>query len=129
MTSIRQRLLTLLGIALTIATIAGAWSVYVRARAEARDLFDYQMQLMAQSFPDEGFGGSQALAPGGAGSSDVVVVRDRRPRRWSKSLLLSTLPMACVARPRKQRCSRGSFDEGKIACTTKDANYLQWLIV
>ena len=75
MTSIRQRLLTLLGIALTIATIAGAWSVYVRARAEARDLFDYQMQLMAQSFPDEGFGGSQARGPGGAGSSDVVVVQ------------------------------------------------------
>ena len=75
MTSIRQRLLTLLGIALTIATIAGAWSVYVRARAEARDLFDYQMQLMAQSFPDEGFGGSQAGGPGGAGSSDVVVVQ------------------------------------------------------
>ena len=75
MTSIRQRLLTLLGIALTIATIAGAWSVYVRARAEARDLFDYQMQLMAQSFPDEGFGGSQAPGPGSAGLTDVVVVQ------------------------------------------------------
>ena len=75
MTSIRQRLLTLLGIALTIAVIAGAWSVYVRARAEARDLFDYQMQLMAQSFPDEGFGDSQAGGSGGAGSSDVVVVQ------------------------------------------------------
>ena len=74
MTSIRQRLLLLLCIALTIATVAGAWSVYVRARAEARDLFDYQMELMARSFPDEGFG-SLSRAPGAAGSGDVVVVQ------------------------------------------------------
>ena len=47
---------------LTAATMAGAWSVYVRARAEARDLFDYQMQLMARSFPDDGFGHCLQLA-------------------------------------------------------------------
>ena len=74
MTSIRQRLLWLLAIALSLATVAGAWSVYVRARAEARDLFDYQMELMARSFPDEGFG-SLSSTPGAAGSGDVVVVQ------------------------------------------------------
>lgn len=74
MTSIRQRLLWWLVIGLTAATAAGAWSVYVRARAEARDLFDYQMQLMARSFPDEGFG-SLTRTPGASGSGDVVVVQ------------------------------------------------------
>ena len=82
MTSIRQRLLWWLAIGLTAATAAGAWSVYVRARAEARDLFDYQMQLMARSFPDEGFG-ALTRAPGGSGSGDVVVVQiwDRKGAR------------------------------------------------
>ena len=59
---------------LTAATMAGAWSVYVRARAEARDLFDYQMQLMARSFPDDGFG-TLTRTPGASGSGDVVVVQ------------------------------------------------------
>jgi two-component system, OmpR family, sensor kinase len=74
MNSIRQRLAVWLLIGLSAATALGAWGVYVRARAEARDLFDYQMQLMAASFPDEGFG-SASRAPGEAGSGDVVVVQ------------------------------------------------------
>ena len=74
MTSIRSRLLVWLLIGLSAATALGAWSVYVRARAEARDLFDYQMQLMAASFPDEGFG-SASRAPDDASSGDVVVVQ------------------------------------------------------
>ena len=74
MKSIRQRLLIWLLIGLSAATILGAWGVYIRARAEARDLFDYQMQLMAASFPDEGFG-SASRAPDDASSGDVVVVQ------------------------------------------------------
>ena len=74
MTSIRQRLLLWLLLGLSAATILGAWGVYIRAKAEARDLFDYQMQLMAASFPDEGFG-SASRAPDDAASGDVVVVQ------------------------------------------------------
>lgn len=74
MNSIRQRLALWLLIGLSAATALGAWGVYVRARAEARDLFDYQMQLMAASFPDEGFGAA-SRSPGEAESGDVVVVQ------------------------------------------------------
>ncbi|MEP7083827.1 MAG: ATP-binding protein [Betaproteobacteria bacterium] len=74
MTSIRQRLLIWLLLGLSAATVLGAWSVYVRARAEARELFDYQMQLMAGSFPDEGFG-SASRGSDDPGSGDVVVVQ------------------------------------------------------
>ena len=82
MISIRQRLLLWLLAGMTVATAAGAWSVYVRARAEARDLFDYQMQLTAASFPDEGLGAA-SRSPGDAGPDDVVVVQiwDRNGRR------------------------------------------------
>ena len=74
MKSIRQRLLIWLLLGLSAATTLGAWGVYIRARAEARDLFDYQMQLMAASFPDEGFG-SASRTPDDAASGDVVVVQ------------------------------------------------------
>jgi two-component system OmpR family sensor kinase len=74
MNSIRQRLAVWLLLGLSAATLLGAWSVYVRARAEARKLFDYQMQLTAASFPDEGLGG-MTRTPGGASSGDVVVVQ------------------------------------------------------
>jgi two-component system OmpR family sensor kinase len=74
-TSIRQRLLVWLGIGLSLATAAGAWAVFMRARAEARDLFDTQMKLMVAAFPDEGFGGSQPRTGNDAFPGDVVVVQ------------------------------------------------------
>jgi two-component system OmpR family sensor kinase len=74
-TSIRQRLLVWLGIGLSLATAAGAWAVFMRARAEARELFDTQMKLMVAAFPDEGFGRSQPRAGNDAIPGDVVVVQ------------------------------------------------------
>ncbi len=56
MTSIRQRLLVWLVLGLTIATAIGSWAVYSRARAQAREIFDFQLQQMVSAFPGEGFG-------------------------------------------------------------------------
>ena len=75
MTSIRRRLLGWLVAGLCIATIAGAWAVFARARAEVRELFDYQMKLMVAAFPDEGFGGSRSRTGTDAIPGDVVVVQ------------------------------------------------------
>ena len=55
MTSIRQRLLVWLVLGLTIATGIGSWAVYARARAQAREIFDFQLQQMVGAFPGEGF--------------------------------------------------------------------------
>ncbi|MEO8132745.1 MAG: ATP-binding protein [Betaproteobacteria bacterium] len=74
MTSIRRRLLVWLLVGLSLATAVGAWAVYLRARAEARDLFDYQLRLMAGTFPYGGF--SSAVAPPASTlGNDVVVVQ------------------------------------------------------
>jgi two-component system OmpR family sensor kinase len=45
------------------------------ARAEARELFDYQMKLMVAAFPRDGFAGSAAQPSSDAFPSDVVVVQ------------------------------------------------------
>ena len=75
MSSIRRRLLAWLMIGLSISTAAGAWAVFMLARAEARELFDYQMRLMVAAFPDGGFAGSQARSSNGALPDEVVVVQ------------------------------------------------------
>jgi len=75
MTSIRRRLLVWLGIGLSVATAVGAWAVFIRARAEARELFDTQMKLMVAAFPGAGFGGSQSRTGEDALPGDVVVVQ------------------------------------------------------
>jgi len=74
MRSIRRQLLLWLLVGLTLTTAAAALAVYSRARAEARDLFDYQLQLMAAAFPNEGFGSATAPPLDEAGSGDVMVV-------------------------------------------------------
>lgn len=75
MTSIRRWLLLWLLVGLTVATAAAAFAVYARARAEARDLFDYQLQLMAAAFPNEGFGSATAPPLDEADMGGVVVVQ------------------------------------------------------
>ena len=93
MTSIRARLLAWLLIGLSIATAAGAWAVFMRARAEARDLFDYQMKLMVAAFPDEGFAPSREQ-PSNAIPGDVVVVQiwDRNGTRLYLSRPAPSVP-------------------------------------
>jgi len=75
MTSIRRQLLLWLCMGLCVSTIAAAFAVYARAREEARDLFDYQLQQMAAAFPHEGFGPATAPFPGESGMGDVMVVQ------------------------------------------------------
>ncbi len=76
MTSIRRQLLVWLLAGLALATLIAALAVYTRARIEAAELFDYQLQLMAASFPHQGVG--QAAAPQGGEQGidgDIVVVQ------------------------------------------------------
>jgi two-component system OmpR family sensor kinase len=75
MKSIRRQLLLWLLVGLTVATAAGAFAVYVRARAEARELSDYQLQVMAAAFPNNGFGPATAPAHDESNIGDVVVVQ------------------------------------------------------
>ena len=75
MRSIRRQLLFWLLVGLTVTTAAAAFAVYSRTRAEARELFDYQLQLMAAAFPHEGFGPITAPFPDESGMGDVVVVQ------------------------------------------------------
>jgi len=73
--SIRRQLLLWLFIGLSVSTIVAAFAVYARARDEARELFDYQLQQMAAAFPHEGFGPITAPFPHESGVGDVVVVQ------------------------------------------------------
>src|SRR5258707_11892841 len=74
-TSIRRQLLIWLSAGLAVAMLVAAFAVYTRARIEAAELFDYQLQVMAAAFPHQGIG--QAPSPGddGPGAGDVVVVQ------------------------------------------------------
>lgn len=76
MTSLRQRLLISLLLGLSVSTIVASWAVYARARVEAREIFDFQLQRMAMAFPEEGFG-AHIVPPSyqGAASDDVIVVQ------------------------------------------------------
>jgi len=62
-------------VGLTVTTVGAAVAVYSRARAEARDLFDYQLQLMAAAFPNEGFGSATAPPLDEADLGDVLIVQ------------------------------------------------------
>jgi two-component system OmpR family sensor kinase len=75
MSSIRRQLLIWLSAGLAVATLVAAFAVYTRARIEAAELFDYQLQVMAAAFPHQGIG--QAPSPGddGPAAGDVVVVQ------------------------------------------------------
>jgi two-component system OmpR family sensor kinase len=75
MTSIRRQLLLWLLIGLSLSTIVAAFAVYARAREEARELFDYQLQQMAAAFPHEGFGPVTAPPRDESTMGDVVVVQ------------------------------------------------------
>src|SRR3954469_11967947 len=123
MTSIRRQLLVWLLAGLIVATLAAAFAVYLRARHEAAELFDYQLQLMAASFPHEGM--AQATAPPGTditGTSDVVVVQiwDRSGAQlyWSRpgSPILRRLELGftTVGTPRGEWRVFNTLIDGKV---------------
>jgi two-component system OmpR family sensor kinase len=72
--SIRRQLLGWLSIGLLLAVVAAAAATYVRAKEEANEIFDYQLQQMASSLTGVPFVAS--APPGsraGAGGDTVVV--------------------------------------------------------
>ena len=75
MTSIRRQLLVWLLLGLSVTTLVAAFAVYTRTRAEAEELFDYQLQVMAASFPNEGLGPATVPPPDDADTGDIVVVQ------------------------------------------------------
>lgn len=75
MTSIRRRLLIWLVAGLAVTTLAAALAVYMRARMEAAELFDYQLQVMAAAFPRGGYGEAPSAGDEDMSAGDVVVVQ------------------------------------------------------
>ncbi|MEO7726284.1 MAG: ATP-binding protein, partial [Burkholderiales bacterium] len=75
MISMRRQLLIWLLAGLSLTTLVAAIAVYSRARIEAAEIFDYQLQVMAAAFPNDGFGQATPPSGGTAGASDVVVVQ------------------------------------------------------
>ena len=74
MRSIRRELLFWLLVGLSLAVAAAAVGTYFRARVEANDLFDNQLQAMAASLTDAPFAGPvQGL--GNAAGDDALVVQ------------------------------------------------------
>ena len=75
MTSIRRQLLVWLLLGLSVTTLIAAFAVYTRTRVEAEELFDYQLQVMAASFPNHGLGPSAEPPFDTPDPGDVVVVQ------------------------------------------------------
>lgn len=75
MTSIRRELLLWLLIGLTSSMVVAAYAVYAQTRAEAGELFDSQLQLMAGTFPGEGFASAVAPPLNETDPDNVLVVR------------------------------------------------------
>lgn len=75
MNSIRRQLLIWLLMGLSVSTVVAAFAVYKRTWAEAGELFDNQLQLVAVAFPHEGFGSATAPPLEEADAGDVVVVQ------------------------------------------------------
>lgn len=108
MTSIRATLLRWLSAGVLLAIAVAASLVYVQARDEANELFDYQMRQMAQSMPPQPFG---PLAGGrlfgyDVGEDVVIQIWDRNGLRVYQSHEQASLPdrarlgFATVATPR-----------------------------
>ena len=99
MTSLRERLLIWLLLGLTVSTAVASWAVYTRARSEAREIFDLQLQRMAAAFPEKGFG-VNVVPPSykGAASDDVMVVQiwDRNGKRLYISHEGSDAPQVAI---------------------------------
>lgn len=73
MSSIRRQLLLRLLAGLMLGLVVATAAVYRQAREEANALFDYQLQQMASSLPNEAFGPLQ-IPPVDSGDSDDEVV-------------------------------------------------------
>lgn len=70
--SIRRELVVWLAAGLLAAVVVAAIATYVRARAEANDIFDYQLTQMAASLTGVPLAG---VPPGAAAGADTIVVQ------------------------------------------------------
>jgi len=93
MRSIRRELLLWLLVGLSLAVVAAAVGTYFRARVEANDLFDNQLQAMAASLTDAPFAGPvQGLGSAAGDDALVVQIWDRTGVRLYLSQPQHTLP-------------------------------------
>ena len=75
MTSIRRELLFWLLTGLSVAVATAAVGTYLRARVEANELFDHQLQEMVASLTDAPFGAAPDGAAGNGAGDDALVVQ------------------------------------------------------
>jgi len=75
MTSIRRRLLAGLLAVVLCAGLIAAFAVYLQARREANELFDYQLRQMALSLRDQTFDPFAAAAPPDIGEAFDFVIQ------------------------------------------------------
>ncbi len=75
MTSIRRRLMAGLLAAVLCAGLVAAFGVYLQARREANELFDYQLKQMALSFRDQTFNPFAAAGPPDVGEDFDFVIQ------------------------------------------------------
>jgi two-component system OmpR family sensor kinase len=75
--SIRRRLLLWLLVALTFGLAVGAASVYLQARNDANELFDYHLSQVVTSLPRRAFPAIGAEEPGSLDAGTVIRIWDR----------------------------------------------------
>jgi two-component system, OmpR family, sensor kinase len=75
MTSIRRQLLLWLLVGLSLAVAAAAVGTYFRARVEANELFDNQLQAMVASLTDAPFAAAPVEGSGNGAGDDALVVQ------------------------------------------------------
>ena len=87
MTSIRRELLFWLLTGLSVAVAAAAVGTYYRARVEANELFDHQLQELASSLTDAPFGAAPDGAAGSGSGDDALVLDLGLPKRTGLEVL------------------------------------------
>lgn len=94
MRSIRRELLVWLLVGLLAAVAVAAIGTYLRAREEANELFDHQLQEMVASLTDAPFAAAPTGAPGSSAAADALVVQiwDRNGVQLYLSQPLRVLP-------------------------------------
>src|SRR5437763_1401893 len=75
MTSIRRQLLFWLLVGLSLALAVAAVGTYFRARVEANELFDHQLQAMVASLADAPFTAAPVEGAGNGAGDDALVVQ------------------------------------------------------
>lgn len=111
MTSIRRRLLLWLLSGLALAVAAAGARVYTQTLAEANELFDYHLQQMAASLPNDSFEPLPPSNPSGAEIEDGLVVQiwDRNGLQLYFSHPASKLPQRAELGFSTVETERGSW--------------------